>query len=275
MPSSERSRKPLPLKLFAAEFAGTAILVGVGLSIVIVMFSPASPVTRIIASAGVRRFITGLLFGSTGAAIAVSVLGKTSGAHINPVVTLSFWLMGKMRTGVAIGYVISQIAGGLAGGAALLPWGETGRAAGFGATLPGSPYGASAAFAAEAVTTFLMVSILLGFVTRRRLRDLTPAIFPVFYALAVFFEAPISGTSTNPARTLPPEVLTADWQAWWAYWAGPAIGAVAAGLMYRFRVLGRVELEIAKLYHFEHDLGFELSHDRITARRKGKNSSAE
>lgn len=275
MSRGEKSRKPVPYKLFAAEFAGTAILVAVGLSIVILMFSPDSPVVHLIGNAGVRRIVTGLMFGGTGAAVALSVLGKTSGAHINPVVTLSFWLMGKMRTGVAAGYVISQVAGGLAGGAVLLLWGDTGKAVGYGVTVPGGSYGAPAAFAGETVTTFLMISVLLAFVTRRALRNLTPAIFPIFYAIAVFLEAPVSGTSTNPARTLPPEVLAAQWQAWWVYWAGPALGAAAAGLLYRFSILGRVELEIAKLYHFEHDFGLELTHDREAERRRRRKGFAE
>ena len=68
----------------------------VGLSLVIVMFGAGSPVKRILPSEGWRRFITGFLFGTTGALIALSPVGKGSGAHINPVVTLAFRLMGKL-----------------------------------------------------------------------------------------------------------------------------------------------------------------------------------
>jgi aquaporin Z len=68
----------------------------VGLSVVILNFGAGNPVVQLIPSAALRRSITGFLFGSTGALIALSPIGKESGAHINPVVTLAFWLMGKL-----------------------------------------------------------------------------------------------------------------------------------------------------------------------------------
>ena len=80
-----------------AELVGTALLILVGLSVVIVDFGQGSPVGHWLPNAGWRRLLTGFLFGSTGALIALSPLGKESGAHINPVVSLSFWLMGKLR----------------------------------------------------------------------------------------------------------------------------------------------------------------------------------
>jgi aquaporin Z len=84
------------------------LLVAVGLSIVILDFGRGSPVLQLIPDAGWRRLITGFLFGTTGALIAISPLGRESGAHINPVVTLSFWLMRKLGPGVALGYVLAQ-----------------------------------------------------------------------------------------------------------------------------------------------------------------------
>ena len=78
--------RPVPWLLFGAELIGTALLVAVGLSFVILGFGPSSPVVQLIPSAGWRRLITGFLFGTTGALIALSPLGKESGANINPVV---------------------------------------------------------------------------------------------------------------------------------------------------------------------------------------------
>ena len=86
----------IPWALFASELIGTAVLVLVGLSLVILMFGAGSPMARLIPSEGLRRLITGFLFGTTGACIALSPVGKVSGAHINPVVTLAFRLMGKL-----------------------------------------------------------------------------------------------------------------------------------------------------------------------------------
>ncbi len=83
-------------RLFVSEMIGTALLVLGGLSLVIVMFGTGSPMAQLIPSEGLRRLITGFLFGTTGAAIALSKVGEVSGAHINPAVTLTFRLMGKL-----------------------------------------------------------------------------------------------------------------------------------------------------------------------------------
>jgi len=60
-----------------------------------------------------RMIVSGFLFGAIGGSIALSQVGKVSGAHINPVVTMGFWLMGKIRPRVALGFVVAQLAGGL------------------------------------------------------------------------------------------------------------------------------------------------------------------
>jgi aquaporin Z len=73
--------------LFVSELIGTALLVLVGLSVVIFMFGTGTPMARLIPSEDLRRLITGFLFGTTGACIALSPVGKVSGAHINPAIT--------------------------------------------------------------------------------------------------------------------------------------------------------------------------------------------
>lgn len=87
----------------------------------------------------------------------------------------------------------------------------------------------------------------------RSLRVFTPALFPVLYAIMVFLEAPVSGTSTNPARSLGPAVIAGEWRAWWVYWVGPLMGMVSGVLLYRLSWLRELEIEVAKVYHFEHD----------------------
>jgi aquaporin Z len=77
--------------IFWYEMLGTGLLLLIGLSLVIVMFGTGSPVVTLIPDIGIRRIITGFLFGSTGALIAISPIGKVSGAHINPVVTMAFF----------------------------------------------------------------------------------------------------------------------------------------------------------------------------------------
>ena len=87
-----------PFPILLAEATGTGLLLLAGLSFVILNFGAGSPVLKWIPDPGLRRLITGFLFGTTGGLIAVSPLGKLSGAHLNPVVTFAFWVQGKLQT---------------------------------------------------------------------------------------------------------------------------------------------------------------------------------
>jgi aquaporin Z len=120
----------------------------------------------------------------------------------------------------------------------------------FGATVPGEGYGVGAVLLGEVITTFAMVTLLCLFLAFRRIRPFTPAIFPVLYAVMVYTESPISGTSTNPARSLGPAVISGHWEEWWIYWIGPVIGSVAACVA--CSALAK-RITVAKLYHFDSD----------------------
>jgi aquaporin Z len=240
----------IPWRPLLSELVGTGVLVLVGLSLVIVMFGSGSPIARVLPSEGLRRLITGFLFGTTGALIAVSPVGRISGAHINPVVTLGFWLFRKLDSRTVLGYVLAQLAGATLGALPLLGWGSMGRSVAFGATMPGEGYAIRTVLLGEAVTTFAMVTGLILFLGFRRIRPFTPAMFPFLYAIMVYAESPISGTSTNPARSLGPAVISGQWQAGWVYWVGPLIGALAACLA--CSLLAK-RIEVAKLYHFDSD----------------------
>ena len=248
----ETPNRPSQWHRFVSELIGTALLVSVGLTIVILMFGAGTPMAQLIPNEALRRLITGFLFGSTGALIALSPVGKVSGAHINPVVSLGFSLMGKLELPVALGYVMAQLIGGLLGSVPLLAWGAMGRSVAFGATAPGTGYSTMEALAGEVVTTFAMVTLLAVFLGFREIRTFTPALFPPLYAVMVCLEAPISGTSTNPARSFGPAVVSGTCEAWWIYWAGPLLGMLLA-IIACSRLARRIEE--AKLYHFDSDRG--------------------
>ncbi len=208
---------------------------------------------QLLPNGATRRLITGFLFGTTGALIALSPLGKASGAHINPAVTFAFWLMGRMKAGLALGYVLCQLAGAVLGAIPLLFWGAMGASTDFGATVPGATYGTTLALLGETVATFAMIFGLFAFLRHRGLRRLTPALFPPLYAIMVWIEAPISGTSTNPARSLGPAAISGDWHGWWIYWLGPLAGALLAVAAYRMAGWERRQIRVAKIFHFAHD----------------------
>jgi aquaporin Z len=240
----------VPWRLFISELVGTAVLLLGGLSIVIFMFGTGSPMEGIIPSVKIRQMATGFLFGSVGTLITLSTVGKESGAHINPAVSLAFWMFQKLDTRTALVYALAQLVGAGLGCLPLLAWGSMGRSVAFGATLPGKGYAIETVLMGEAVTTFALVTALCLFIGFRRIRPFTPFMIPFLYAVMVPLEASISGTSTNPARTIGPALISGQWEGWWIYWAGPLAGTLVAVLV--CSSLAR-RIEVAKLYHFESD----------------------
>jgi aquaporin Z len=188
------------------------------------------------------------MFGSVGASIALSPIGKVSGAHINPAVTMVFWLFRKIEGRLAITYILAQLTGAIFGCLPLFIWGQMGRSVDFGATFPGEGYSTQTILLGEIITTFTMVSLLVIFIGFRRIRQFTPFMFPLLYAIMVPLEAAISGTSTNPARSLGPAVISGQWGGWWTYLIGPLAGALLASIA--CSVLAK-RITIAKLYHFD------------------------
>lgn len=237
-------------RLYFAEFLGTGLLLLFGLSLVIIMFGDGSPLRQLIPSVKIRQIITGFLFGGIGASIALSPIGKVSGAHINPAVTLAFRLMGKIDIRTSLGYIISQLAGAVVGCLPLLLWGSMGKSVEFGATLPGPGSDTLTVVAGEVVTTFALITGLCLFLGFRKIRRFTPALMPFLYGIMVPLEADISGTSTNPARSFGPAVISGQWAGWWIFWIGPVIGMLLGIIACSFLAN---KIETAKLYHFESD----------------------
>ncbi len=258
-------------KLAGAELLGTALLLGAGLSLVILDFGAGSPVVRWLPSPGARRALTGFFFGCIGGGIALSGLGKISGAHLNPVVTLAFWAKKRMTAGLACGYGLAQLAGAALGALPLLLWGRMGRGLGYGGTWPGPGVSVWMAVGGEAAATFALLAGLFLFLGRPRLRPFTPALFPFLYAWLVWWEAPLSGTSTNPARSFGPALVSENWRAWWVYWLGPGLGfLIALGVHELAGLETKLRVGIAKIYHFEHDPHGIFQHMRRQRETQGR-----
>ena len=237
-------------RLFHSELIGTALLVMGGLSLVIFMFGDGSPMAQVIPNEQLRKSATGFLFGTIGSTIALSRIGKESGAHINPAVTLGFWMMRKLDLRAATGYIVAQMLGAGLGALPLLAWGSMGESVTFGATIPGEGYPTAVVLTGEIVTTFGLIATLCVFLGFRSLRRFTPFVIPFLYAVMVPLEAHISGTSTNPARTFGPALISGHWEGWWIYWVGP-LGGMLIAIVALSSFARRIE--VAKLYHFETD----------------------
>ena len=211
---------------------------------------PSSPVHRAIPSAALRRFLMGLAMGSTAAAIVFSPLGKRSGAHFNPAVTLSFWRLRKVETPDALAYAFFQFAGGAAG-IAVASWilGAliTHPSVNYAATVPGTA-GIGAAFAAEAAISFVLMSVVLAAMASGRLMRFTGIFAACLVATFITFEAPISGMSMNPARTFASVTGTRAFESLWIYFLAPPLGMLAA-VEARLRFAKGGEIHCAKLHH--------------------------
>lgn len=231
--------------LYAAEFLGTALLLMGGLSAVVVVISPASPVAAFALRGWLARGIAGALFGLTGTLVTLSALGKHSGAHLNPAMTLAFLVKGKISASHALFYVVSQCLGAIAGAGVVLAWGPWGKPLRYGATTPSSNLNPVLAVALEALCTVVLVGTVFIFLSRPQLRRFTPWTMSPMYAVMVSIEAPWTGTSTNPARSLGPAVATGTWHGFWIYLAGPALGALVGIIL--ARVLGGREINQARI----------------------------
>ena len=115
------------LKAYFSEFIGTALLVLIGLSAVIFINGKGSPVLKILPNPGIRRAISGFLFGTTGCLITLSPVGKISGAHINPIISITFWLRKNMQFKNMLGFIAAQMSGAALGCLPLLFWGDEGK----------------------------------------------------------------------------------------------------------------------------------------------------
>jgi aquaporin Z len=241
--------------MYAAELFGTALLVFAGLSVVIGLNGEGSPLFAHVPEPGARRALTGFLFGSIGAAIAFSPLGRISGAHINPAVTFAFWLEGKINWRDAGAYVAAQCAGAVLGAMPLLMWGDMGRSLRLAATLPSPSVPVLWPLLGEALCTGLLVGLIFAMAAHKPTQPFTPLVNPPLFAFLVWLEAPLSGASANPARSLGPAVVAMTWQGHWIYWLGPSLGAAFTVALFRTGLSHHDRPDEARLFHFGHPGG--------------------
>jgi aquaporin Z len=238
--------------LYLAEAAGTALLVWLGLSLVIVFFGEGSALRAWLPSNALRRVLTGGCFGSVGALIAISPLGRISGAHINPAVSLAFWLEGKLAWRDLLGYVLAQLLGAVIGAIPLLLWGSMGRSIHYAITQSGPGVSVAIAFGGEVVATLSLVLAIFITASHEQTRRFTPWTIPPLFAWLNYWEAPLSGASANPARSLGPAVISDIWSEWWLYAIAPLLGAMLAVILLRINLLGSHRVTVARVAGHDH-----------------------
>jgi len=198
------------------------------------LWHPASPIQRYLASDAVRRSFMGMAMGATIIAIVVSPWGKQSGAHFNPAVTFTFYRLGKVASRDAVFYCAAQLLGAVAGvalAALLLQGAPAHQAVRYAATLPGI-YGEAIAFVAELAISFLLMITILAASNHKVLAPYTRYFAATLIAVYIAFESPLSGMSTNPARTFGPALFGSYWNALWIYFIAPPMGMLGAAQVF-------------------------------------------
>ena len=154
-------------------------------------------------------------------------MGRVSGAHFNPAVSVAFALRGDFPWRRVPGYIVAQLVGAVL--AVLLLQAVIGESASNGATYPAQSTTHIAAFLMEVVLTFGLVSVILGTASGAQNVGIIGALGVGGYiALAGLWASPLSGASMNPTRSLAPDLVSGDFTAYWVYLAGPLLGAALA-----------------------------------------------
>ncbi len=247
MPGSPPSPR-LPWREALLEALGLGLFMFAAVAFTVLLEWPGSPLRAAMPDPLARRGLMGLAMGGTAIGLIYSPWGKRSGAHLNPSVTLAFLRLGKLGPAHALSYVAFQFLGGVAGvalAAALLGGAASDPAVRHAVTVPG-PSGVGAAFAAEAAISFLLMSVVL-LVSNSGWSRFTGICAGLLVATYISFEAPISGMSMNPARTVGSAAGEGLWDSLWIYFTAPPLGMLLAAEAY-LRLRGLRAVHCAKLH---------------------------
>ena len=220
----------------SAEFLGTFWLVlgGCGSAVIAAAFP----------QVGIGLLGVALAFGLTVLTMAYAI-GHVSGCHLNPAVSVGLVAGGRFPAGELLPYVVAQVAGAIVAAFVLsvIASGKPGFdlvASGFAANgyaehSPGN-YSMVAALVTEVVMTFMFLMIILGSTDKRAPAGFAPIAIGLGLTLIHLISIPVTNTSVNPARSTGPALFVGGWAIGqlWLFWVAPIVGALLAGLVYRF-----------------------------------------
>ncbi len=221
----------LPQKL-VAEFIGTFTLIFIGAGSICAdqyLSASASGGIGLLAIAAAHGLAIGIM---------VTAVGHISGGHLNPAVTIGFWVTRRLSTLQSLAYWIAQLLGGSSAAyllVAILP--ESGwRLKALGSITPdlAPDFTRGHAIALEAVLTFFLVFVVFATAVDAggAFNKIAGFAIGLTITMDILFGGPFTGASMNPARTFGPALATRHWQNHGVYWAGPLLGGVVAGFVY-------------------------------------------
>ncbi|MCF8372615.1 MAG: aquaporin Z [Bacteroidales bacterium] len=222
------------MKKLVAEFIGTFWLVlgGCGSAVLAAAYP----------ELGIGFMGVALAFGLTVVTMAYAI-GHISGCHLNPAVSIGLWMGGRFDKKELLPYIISQVLGGIAGAGVLYliasgkPGFELGgfAANGYGEHSPGG-YSMVAALISEVVMTFMFLIVILGSTHSKAPKYLAGLAIGLSLTLIHLISIPVTNTSVNPARSTSQAIFAGDWALGqlWLFWVAPIVGAILAGLVYKY-----------------------------------------
>ncbi|MEN8115339.1 MAG: aquaporin Z [Bacteroidota bacterium] len=222
------------MKKLIAEFFGTMWLVlgGCGSAVLAAGFP----------ELGIGFVGVSIAFGLTVLTM-VYAIGHISGCHLNPAVSVGLWIGGRFDKKDLVPYIIAQVLGALAGAGVIYVI-ATGNGSdigtfasnGYGEFSPGG-YGMVAALVAEVVLTFFFLFVILGATHSKAPKYLAGVAIGLALTLIHLISIPVTNTSVNPARSTSQALFTGDAALMgqlWLFWVAPIVGAVLAGIVYKF-----------------------------------------
>jgi aquaporin Z len=222
------------MKSYGAEFLGTLWLVlgGCGSAVLAAAFP----------QVGIGLHGVSLAFGLSVLTMAYAI-GRISGGHMNPAVSIGLWAGGRFPAKELAPYIVAQVLGAIAAGAILyaIASGAPGfdvskgfASNGYGAHSPGG-YSMTAALITEVVLTAFFLIVILGATDKRVPPGFAPIPIGLALTLIHLISIPVTNTSVNPARSTGVAVFVGDWALaqLWLFWVAPIVGAVIGAFAYR------------------------------------------
>ncbi|MCW3085047.1 MAG: family channel protein [Bacteroidetes bacterium] len=211
----------ISLKKYTAEAIGTFALVFCGTGAIIINQESGGAVTHVGIAITFGLIVSAMIY----------ALGDISGAHLNPAVTIAFWIAKKFPAKEIIPYIVSQVAGGLLASMMLrflFPANQL-----LGATMPAGTEMQS--FVLELILTFILMFVIIHVASGSKEKGMFAGLaIGSVVLLEAMFAGPICGASMNPARSLAPAFISGHTEHLWIYLTAPVIGAAAGVGIWKF-----------------------------------------
>tara|TARA_B100001939_G_C16874622_1_gene588063 strand:- start:214 stop:975 length:762 start_codon:yes stop_codon:yes gene_type:complete len=230
-----KGRMSEDLKAYASEFLGTAILMIGGITAISFSLGEQSQLATFLPNQILRLALAGAGFGLGVLIVVYSFLGQTSGGHLNPALTIAFWMQEKIETKQLAPYIVCQCLGSLAGTwfvATLIP--HLSSSVDYGITSIADTITPGAAILLEALLTMAFVLMIFWMTSSQNRTRYTGLCVFIYLVIVVPLEAPLTGTSINPARSIGPAIYANNYQDLAIYIVGPLTGAIAGTFIARY-----------------------------------------